>query len=122
EGGNVDGAFLMIHNAMVEDERNHPLLGLDPKSAPAYLFASLDVTDPNNEMFGFVKEMKQRLDRFLAAHRRFTRTRFYYRDFQRKFLKRVSVSLDEEKFFFVYCLQQIINIEKLSNPKLIANM
>jgi hypothetical protein len=119
EAGNVDGAFLMIHNAMEEDERNHPRLGLDPKTAPAYLFASLDVTNPHNEMYPFVQSMKQRLDGFLAAHGHWTGTQLGYPEFQRKFLK--NVGLEEEKLFFVYSLQQIMNMERLGNPRLVAN-
>jgi hypothetical protein len=120
EAGNVDGAFLMIHNAIREDERNHPRLGLDPRQAPAYLFASLDITNPNNEMFVFVDGMKSRLDRLLGAHYNWTGIKMAYSDFQRKFLK--NTGLEAETLFFVYCLESIMNLERLVNPRTAVNV
>jgi hypothetical protein len=121
--GNIDLAFLMVHNAIEEDKRNHTRLGLNYGTAPANSFASLNFNIQSSSMYGYVQVMKRRLDNFIAVHNQFVSpsASFTYQTFEQKFLLTANSNLDEVKFFFVYCLSSIINLETISNVRLLVN-
>jgi hypothetical protein len=116
---NVDSAFLMIHNAIEEDKRNHKRLGLDFRTSPAYSVASLNFNMKDNAMLSEVTNMKMRLDEFIKTHNGRTKSQFHYSTLDSKFLR--NLSLEDTEFFFVYCLACMMNIERLKHPKLLSN-
>lgn len=117
--GNYDLAFLMIHNALEEDKRTYPLIGKNyQQDAPAYLFASL-IDNPASAMYDYVDLMRKYLRKAGSAHNSATGAGFSERDFDRKFLQ--NTDLEAEKFFFVYNLMLIINMNTLRYPRLLSN-
>lgn len=117
--GNVDSGFVMAHNALEEDRRTYPLLGRDATEAPAYSFAALDFSNLSGSMLPIVQEMQKYLEKYLANHNGSSGVGFKLADFSKKFLK--NDVLEDVKFFFVYNLMLIINMNKLAHPRLLIN-
>jgi hypothetical protein len=119
--GNLDNAFLFIHNAMEEDIRYSSQIG-DPsfyKTMPAYLFSSLIADNPKNYLYPYAQEAKRKLDSFIQTHNALLSAGFSYSDFDSKFLK--NQDLEETKFFFVYNLFAMINHDVIDTIELRKN-
>jgi len=119
--GNLDNAFLFIHNAMEEDIRYSDQIidQLLYKTMPAYLFSSLIADDPRNYLFPYVHGAKRKIDSFILDHNVLLSKNFPYSNFDIKFLK--NQDLEEIKFFFVYNLFTMINHDNMDTKELQKN-
>lgn len=121
--GNLDLAFQMIHNGHVDGLIVYHKLGLDYKTAPSYLFMTLN-NDPNNALYNYVLMMKKKLEKFIRDHNtlnKLSTSSISYEIFYKKFLQRDSMEFDEIKFVLVYLLMNLINLDKHSRKSLIDN-
>jgi hypothetical protein len=131
--GNIDAGFTFIYNALEEDKTASKLLGKEDlyKTLPAYLFCSL-IDNPNNHMYEHVLRMRDKIDKLITNS--LLVKRFNINDFDKKFLQNDKEKIEDEKFFFVYCLQHITNqdaipdqvknndFSKLRNLDIISNL
>ncbi len=120
-GGNIDLGFQMIHLGHEENLRVYPLLKLDYKSAPSYLFMTLNANDPHNAMHSWVLAMKGKIDGFIDMHNQLSLNHFSYDIFDKKFLQRINKVFDETKFFLVYLLMNLLNLESFDKEPLNQN-
>lgn len=118
--GNLDNAFLFIHNAMEEDIRYSIQIGNSSfyKTMPAYLFSSL-IDDSKNYLYPYVQNAKNKMDIFIKNHNTLLTKSFSYVDFETKFSK--NQDLEEPKFFFVYNLFTILNHDVIDTAELRKN-
>lgn len=119
--GNLDNAFLFIHNAMEEDIRYSSQLKDQNfyRTMPAYLFSSLIADNPKNYLYPYVHNAKQKIESFIQTHNSLLSDKFSYSDFDSKFLK--NNDLEETKFFFVYNLFTIMNHDIIDTVELRKN-
>lgn len=118
--GNLDNAFLFIHNAMEEDIRYSNQVGNSSfyKTMPAYLFSSL-IDDPKNYLYPYVQNAKKKIDVLINSHNVLLSKNISYIDFETKFSK--NQDLEEPKFFFVYNLFTILNQDVIDTAELRKN-
>jgi len=118
--GNLDLAFQMIHNGHMENLIVYPKLGLDYKEAPSYLFMSLDAKNPRNYMLNHVLLMKEKIDFFIIEHNKISNIGSTCENFDNKFLRRTNNVFDDVKFFLVYLIMNLINMN-LPEEQLLTN-
>lgn len=118
--GNLDLAFQMIHNGHMENLIVYPKLGLDYKDAPSYLFMSLNANNPHNYMHDYVLLMKAKIDSFIHEHNKISTIGTTYENFNNKFLRRTNKVFDDVKFFLVYFIMNLINMN-LPEEQLLTN-
>jgi len=120
--GNLDLAFTMIHDSLIQDTYTYPRLGKDyKKEAPAYLFATLNINNPVSMLYKYVQEMKNKVESIINAHNfacESAISQFSYTTFHNKFLQRGS--LEPIVFYFVYTIMTALNLENW-DKKLLAN-
>jgi hypothetical protein len=120
--GNLDLAFTMLHDSVSQNTYTYPKLGRDYKlEAPSYLFATLNIDNPNNMLYGYVQQMKRKVEAIIEAHNLACGTAvppFSYTKFHDKFLQRSS--LESIVFYFVYTVMTILNLENW-DKRLLAN-
>lgn len=119
--GNVDNAFLFIHNAMEEDKRysiqiEDPLLYT---TKPAYLSSSLLVDDPRNYLHPYVRGAAAKMQDFINKYNSLLGKSFTYQYFDEKFLQKQEI--EEVKFFFVYNLFVMRNHDNIDHKNLRNN-
>jgi hypothetical protein len=119
--GNLDLAFQMIHNGHIDGLKVYHILGLDYKTAPSYLFMTLNINNPRNALYGYVEMMKKKLETFIRDHNTLSTSSTSYLVFDKKFLQRDSTEFDEIKFVLVYLLMNLINLDKHNKKSLTEN-
>lgn len=119
--GNLDLAFQMIHNGHIDGLNVYHRLGLDYKTAPSYLFMTLNINNPHNALYGYVEMMKKKLEKFISDHNTLSTSPISYGVFDKNFLQRDSTEFDEIKFVLVYLLMNLINLDKHSRKSLTDN-
>jgi hypothetical protein len=118
--GNLDLAFQMIHNGYVEGLVVYRRLGGDYKTAPSYLFMTLN-DNPNNALIEYVSQMKKKVQQFINDHNWSSVRPITFEKFDKKFLKRISGKFEQIKFFLTYFLMNLINLDKYDKQPLINN-
>jgi hypothetical protein len=119
--GNLDLLFQMIHNGHVEGLIVYQRLGKDYKTAPSYLFMTLNANNPNNAAYEYVLNMKQVVEKFIKNHNRSASTSITYEIFDKKFLERTGSNFEQIKFVLVYFLMNLINLNKHDKKSLTSN-
>ena len=66
-------------------------------------------------MFEYVLSMKKKLEQFIGNHNRSSSSIMSYETLDKKFLQRISGKFEQIKFFLVYFLMNLINLEKKRN-------
>jgi hypothetical protein len=119
--GDLDKALLFISNAIEEDKRFSKKLGKQDfyKNLPAYLFSTMDTSNPNNFLFGFTTLFKSKLQENLDKYNKIFKRKFYFSEFDKRFLRNDLV--EPEKYFFVYTFASIINTNYKLKEKLKSN-
>jgi hypothetical protein len=121
--GNLDLAFQMIQNGHIEGINVYHRLGLDFKTAPSYLFMTLNVNNPNNAMYNYVLDMKKKIENFIADHNVQTANSISYEIFDKKFLQRmrIKIEFDDIILALVYFLMNLINFDTYNSKSLSNN-
>jgi hypothetical protein len=119
--GNLDLAFQMIHNGHVEGLTVYQRLGLNYKTAPSYLFMTLNANNPNNAAYEYVLNMKQIIEKYIKNHNRSASVSITYDTFDKKFLQRTGSNFEQIKFVLVYFLMNLINLNNLDKKSLTNN-
>jgi hypothetical protein len=108
--GNLDLAFQMIHNGHTENLVTYPRLGLDYRTAPSYLFMTLNANDSRNYMYEIVLVMKEKVEYFIKEHNEVSCNNMTYATFDKNFLQLTDKNFDNVKFYFVYLIMSLINM------------
>jgi hypothetical protein len=109
--GNLDLAFQMIHNGHIENLIVYPRLSLDYRTAPSYLFMTLNVNDSRNYMYDEVLLMKNKIEYFIREHNKKSLNFMTYETIDKKFLQLRDKDFDNIKFFLVYFIMNLINMD-----------
>jgi hypothetical protein len=119
--GNLDWAFQMIDNGLTENLDTYPKLGLDYRDAPSYLFMTLNANNPRNYMHAIVLRMKEKVEYFIKEHNEMSSNNTTYEVFDKNFLQLIDKSFDNVKFYFVYLIMSLINMNLPENSSLHNN-
>lgn len=117
--GDVASAYICFYNAVEEDKKNYPVLGMSFKSAPAYLTVSL-VDNPNNRLHqSMVLPLRDYLNSLLQTYNSSFNGNLSLGRLDQVFLQ--SDDLDSIKSFFIANLHEIYHLTPLNSANMIRN-
>ncbi len=103
--GNYDLAFNYTYLAMEEDKyhgtRQNP--NFDYRNLPAFMFASLNVDNPNNYLYPIVQRLAQEIEAYIEKYNNEFNESFTFDIFKSKFSTQISTYY-EHILYFVYLL------------------
>lgn len=116
--GNFDFAFNYAHKA-IEDDKVHGMLqnhNYNYHDSPAFLFASMNIDQRNNYLWGKVRSLVDYLNYIINEYNREFNESLSFEDIKIKFLSQYS-TCENEILYFVYLLAtrtyEVYNIKEL---------